>query len=38
MKEENREFFEIVCLSCILLLSIIVIIFGAMEAWEITFG
>lgn len=38
MKEENREFFEIVCLSCMLLLSIIVIIFGVIEAWEMTFG
>ena len=38
MKEENREFFEIVCMSCMLLVMVIIIILGAMEAWEITFG
>ena len=38
MKEEHREFFEIVCMSCMLLVMLIIIILGAIEAWEVAFG
>jgi len=38
MKEEHREFFEIVCMSCMLLIMVIIIILGAIEAWEVAFG
>ena len=38
MKEEDRCFWEMVCLSCLLFLSAIAIALGIMEAWQITFG